>query len=116
MEATTVMATATNELIYQVSAMVISTVVTVLGVYLKRLIKTNSYVKECDLYNKKVENVLNNAINYAEASAKKYASDKISKKDYALKYIEEVSPDIIHKEGVKLELMLDRKVEQVLKK
>jgi len=113
---TEVMTTASSELVYQLAAIVVSTISAVVGSYLKSYLKTNKFVKEYDLYNSKVERVLDNAIMYAEAKAKKYAGEKVSKMDLAIKYIDIVSPDIIHKEGAKLELMIDRKVQQVINK
>ena len=79
--------------------------------YLAELSKTTGY----NFYNERVERILDNAVHFAEEKAKHYADEKISKKDMAIKYIEYISPDIIAKEGDKLEMMIDRKVAQTIR-
>lgn len=108
--------TATAQLVYQLSAVVISTVTTVVGFYVKNWLKTNKYVKEYNLYNEATERTLGNAIAYAESAIKKETKQSISKRHLALKYLDEVSPELVAKEGTKLEKMLDRKVQQIAEK
>lgn len=107
---------ATGQLAFEVASIVISLVVTVLGYYVRRFLTTNEYAKKYNLYNEKTERVLANAIAYAEAKAKDVTSEQINKRKLAVSYIEQISPDIIKKEGDKLELMIDRKIEQLLQK
>lgn len=114
--ASAVMNTATNQLIFELSSLIISLVIGVIGIYVRNFLKTNEYAKKYNLYNEKTERVLSNAVMYAEAKAKTIVGSELSKRNLAFSYIEKISPDIIAKEGNKLELMLDRKVEQMFQK
>lgn len=105
---------ATGQLVFEVASIVISLVIAIVGYYVKRFLTTNEYAKKYNLYNEKTERVLANAIAYAEAKAKDITAEQINKKKLAASYIEQISPDIIKKEGDKLELMIDRKIEQLL--
>lgn len=105
---------ATGQLVFEVASIVISLVIAIVGYYVKRFLTTNEYAKKYNLYNEKTERVLANAIAYAEAKAKDITAEQINKKKLAVSYIERISPDIIKKEGDKLELMIDRKIEQLL--
>ena len=108
-----IMASATNQLVFEVSSILITTILGVVGFYVRKFLTTNEYVKKYNLYNEKTERVLANAIAYAEAKAKVVTAEQINKKNLAVSYIEKISPDIIAKEGDKLELTIDRKVEQM---
>lgn len=105
----------TQELIYQFMAILISGLITVVSVYLKKFLKTNEYISEYNLYNEKTERVLENAVLYAEEKAKGYAKGEISKRNFAMAYIDNIAPDVIAREGIKLEMMIDRKVGQLTK-
>ncbi len=107
-----VLDTATAEIVYQLAAIFISAITGIVGMYVKSWLKTNKYAKEYNLYNEKVERTLDNAVMYAEATAKKYAGEQISKRELSLKYLDMVDPEMVAKQGTKLELMLDRKVAQ----
>jgi hypothetical protein len=109
---TEVLNTATAQIVYQLAALIISTVTTIVGFYVKSWLKANKYVKEYNLYNEKVERTLDNAVMYAEVAIKKYSKDQISKRYLALKYLDNIDPEMVAKKGAKLELMLDRKVAQ----
>jgi len=111
-----VLQTATAEIVYQFTAIILSAVSTIVGVYVKQWVKTNQYVVEYKLYNDKVENLLDNAISFAEAKARHGIHDGIARKKFAMEYLDTISPDVVHKEGTKLSLMIDRKVEQKLRK
>lgn len=111
-----VMVNATSQLVFEVASLVITVIVGIVGIYLKKFLTTNEYVKKYNLLNEKNERILENAIAYAEAKAKSLAKGQISKRKLALEYIDKISPELIQSEGNKLELMLDRKVEQVLNK
>lgn len=113
MEPTVVMDTTTNQLIFEVASLVIVAILGIVSFYIKRFLTTNEFVKKYNLYNEKTERVLANAIAYAEAKAKTVTANELNKRDYAISYIEKISPDIIAKEGDKLELMLERKIEQL---
>ena len=116
METQQVLSTTTGELVYQLASIIISAVVAVIGAYVKNWLKTSKLNQEYNFYNDRLERILNNAVQYAELKGKELAKKGIEKRKLALKYIEMVSPDVIHKEGEKLETMLDRKVAQVFKK
>jgi len=109
------MDTSTQELVYQAASIGITTIFSIVGIYAKRWLSTNATLAEYGLYNDKVERVLENAVSYAEEKSKALVGEEIKKKDLALKYVEMVSPDVIEKEGDKLEAMIDRKVHQVLR-
>lgn len=115
------METATQELIYQIITIIISLGLTALGVYAKKLITTKIDVTKYGFENDRIERILDNAINYAEAKAKQVAKDKSitlaghEKLHAARKYIDRVDPTIIEKYGTQLNDMISRKVVQVLK-
>lgn len=108
-----VMTTTTNQLVFELSSIIITGIFGVLGYYVKKFLSTNEFVKSYNLYNEKTERVLENALAYAEAKSLGITAEQISKKQMAVSYIEKISPDIIKKEGDKLELMLDRKLQQM---
>ena len=114
------METATQELIFQLMALVISLGLTALGVYLKKLITTKIDIAKYGFDNDRVERILDNAVNYAESYALSYAKRESTtlasneKLDIAKKYIDKIDSAIIVKYGNKLDVMLKRKVIQVL--
>jgi len=108
--------TATAELVYQVASSLISVIVPAIGYYLIKMFKQSAFASKYNLDNERVERTLENAVMYAEAAAKRYASNNISKRQLANRYIDIIDKDIMTKYGDKLELMLDRKVKQVIKK
>ena len=83
-----VLTTASAEIIYQITAIVISIVTTIVGTYLKNWLKASSFNKEYNLYNERVERILDNAVHYAEIQMKNAASRNISKKQYAFKWLQ----------------------------
>lgn len=111
-----VMGTASQEIVYQAASVVISAVFIAIATFIKKFLSKSEFAQEYKLYNEKTENVLENAVIYAETVSKNFVRGEISKRDLAVKYIDNISPDIIAKEGQKLELMLDRKVGQLIDK
>jgi len=115
------METATQELIFQTITIVISLGLTVLGVYVKKLITTKIDVTKYGFENDRIERILDNAINYAEGKAREHAktgSIKLAgnEKLYAArKYIDKIDPTIVAKYGNQLDDMISRKVIQVIK-
>ena len=71
-------------------------------------------MKETD-DNEKTERILANAVAFAEAKAKEFAESTITKKGWAVKYFESVSPDLIKKYGTALNDMIVRKAQQLEK-
>lgn len=110
-----VMTTTTNQLVFELSSLIITAVFGVLGYYGKKFLATNAFVKKYNLDNEITERVLANAFAYAEAKAKTMTEAEINKRQFAVSYIEKISPETIIKHGDKLELMLDRKFEQMNK-
>lgn len=116
------METGTQELIYQMITIILSIGLTALGVYAKKLIITRIDIAKYGFENDRVERIIDNAINYAEGQARIYAkreSVELSsngKFEAAKKYIDKVDPTIIAKYGKQLDVMIDRKVAQVLGK
>ena len=102
-------------MLYETIVVVITGIFAILGMYLRNFLQTNSKAVEYNLYNERTERILANALAYAENAAKGLAKSKLDKKDVAKEYIKEVAPDIIDKEGDKLDIMLDRKEVQINK-
>ena len=115
------METATQELIFQIITIVISLGLTALGVYVKKLITTKIDVTKYGFENDRVERLLDNAINYAEARAIKHAKTQSlklagnQKLGLAREYLNKIDPTIIAKYGNKIDDMITRKVIQVIK-
>ena len=102
-------------MLYETVVVVITGIFAILGMYLRNFLQTNSKAVEYNLYNERTERILANALAYAETAAKGLAKSKLDKKDVAKEYIKKVAPDIIDKEGDKLNIMLDRKEVQINK-
>ena len=105
---------ATTELVIQGALMVISLVTTIIGAYAKKWLETSAFSKKYNLDNEITERLLNNAVNYAEAIAKQKAIKGIEKKKLAQEYLDKISPDTVAKYGSQLDMMLERKVVQVI--
>jgi len=114
------METTTQELIYQAMTIVISGVLGLIGVYVKNFLTTKIDIAKYGFENDKVERIITNAVNYAEIKGKSFAKDvakdsaNSKKLDLARHYINQVDKDIITKYGNELDLMIERKVAQVL--
>ena len=102
-------------ILYETVVVVITGIFAILGMYLRNFLQTNSKAVEYNLYNERTERILANALAYAETAAKGLAKSKLDKKEAAKEYIKKVAPDIIDKEGDKLNIMLDRKEVQINK-
>ena len=111
--ATQVMTTTTNQLVFEMSSLIITAIFGTVGYYVKKFLATNEFVKKYNLDNEKTERLLANALAYAEAKAKEKTESEINKRQFAVSYLEKISPETIAKHGDKLELMLDRKFEQL---
>lgn len=104
------MDTTTQEIIYQIMALIISGVFVLIGAYIKSL----KYVKD----NERIERIIDNAVSYAEQFGKGYAVDASKelasheKLAVAKEYINKIDKKIITKYANELELMIDRKVAQ----
>lgn len=108
-----VMTTTTNQLVFEISSLIITAIFGVVGFYVRKFLATNAFVKKYNLDNEKTERILANALAYAEAKAKVLTEAEVNKRHLAVSYIEKISPETIIKQGDKLELMLDRKMEQL---
>ena len=104
-----------SSVLYETVAVVITGIFAILGMYVRKFLQTNSKAVEYNLYNERTERILANALAYAETAAKGLAKSKLDKKKVAKEYIKKVAPDIIDKEGDKLNIMLDRKEVQINK-
>lgn len=108
----------TQELIYQLLALIASGILAILGAYLKKLIQTKIDIEKYGFENDRVERIIDNAINFAEQKAKEYAktqSGQIAsnqKLTTAKRYIDKVDKNIIEKFGTQLDDMITRKVAQ----
>lgn len=115
------METATQELIYQTITIIVGIGLTAIGVYLKKLITTKIDVTKYGFENDRIERILDNAVNYAEAKARQKFKDQAiklagnSKLGLARKYLDKVDPMIISEYGNKIDDMISRKVVQVIK-
>ena len=97
---------------------IIGLVITAVGGLLGKYLLNLNYVKN----NEKIERTLENAINWAEATAKKYlvahskkmvGSEKLAT---AKKYLDKIDPALVSKYGDKLDLMIERKINQLFVK
>ena len=115
------METTTQELIYQLLALIVSGILTIIGASLKKFITTKINIAKYGFENEKVERIIDNAVNFAELKGKDFAKDKAReitskyKHSTALKYINEVDKSIIEKYGKNIDDMITRKVQQVIK-
>ena len=101
--------------LYETVVVVITGIFAMLGMYVRKFLQTNSKAVEYNLYNERTERILANALAYAENAAKGLAKSKLDKKEAAKEYIKKVAPDIIDKEGDKINIMQDRKEVQINK-
>lgn len=108
----------TQELIYQLLALIASGILAILGAYLKKLIQTKIDIEKYGFENDRVERIIDNAINFAEQKAKEFAktqSEQIASSEKlatAKLYIDRVDKNIIEKFGTQLDDMITRKVAQ----
>jgi hypothetical protein len=108
----------TQELIYQLMALIAIGILAILGAYLKKLIQTKINIQKYGFENDRVERIIDNAINFAEQKAKEYSkiqSEKIASNEKlttAKLYIDKVDKNIIEKFGTQLDDMITRKVAQ----
>ena len=108
----------TQEIIYQLMALLVSGVLAIIGAYAKKLITTKIDIAKYGFENERVERIINNSVNFAEQKAKEYAKSKavkiasIDKLKGARKYINGVDKSIIEKYGTQLDDMIARKVAQ----
>jgi len=112
------METTTQEIIYQLLALLVSGILAVLGAYVKKLITTKIDIAKYGFENERVERIIDNAISYAEQKGKAIAkknSVKLAgnkKLEFAKIYINKVDKKIVKKYGLQLEDMIERKVAQ----
>lgn len=105
--------TQASSMITEIVTIIITAIFAAISLYLKNFLQTNKKAIEYNLNNEKTERILANAIAYAQAKAIDAANNKITKMSHAKEYIESVAPDLIEKEGVKLDKMLERKEMQI---
>lgn len=103
----------TQQAVYELASLVITAVITVIGIYLRNFINTNKTISKYNFDNERTERLLANAILYAENKAKEVVKNGINKRELSLKYLDGISPDVIKANGDKIELMLDRKLEEL---
>lgn len=103
----------TQQAIYELASLVITAVVTILGIYIRNFIATNKTIAKYNFDNERTERLLTNAILYAENKAKQVVKDGINKRELSIKYLDDISPDVIKANGDKIQLMLDRKLEEL---
>ncbi len=108
----------TQELIYQLLALIASGILAILGAYLKKLIQTKIDIEKYGFENDRVERIIDNAINFTEQKAKEFSKTKSEqlasheKLNTAKLYIDKVDKNIIEKFGTQLDDMITRKVAQ----
>lgn len=112
MNETELMSNGTTQLVFSLAIVVITTLGSVVLWYLKKVLSTNKYAIEYNLNNERTERILENAIAYAVSKGSDMVKDKLATTELANKYIDKIAPDIIAKEGDKLELMIQRKIQQ----
>ena len=107
------METGTQQAVYELASLVITAVVAILGIYIRNFIATNKTIAKYNFDNERTERLLANAILFAENKAKEKVAEKISKRDMSISYLDKISPDVIAANGDKIQLMLDRKLEEL---
>ncbi len=114
------METTTQEIIYQVIAITISGILGLIGVYVKNFLTTKIDIAKYGFENDRVERIITNAVDYAEQKSREYAKGiarntaSSEKLDLARQYINQIDKNIVTKYGNDLDLMIERKVIQVL--
>ena len=108
-----IMETGTQQAVYELASLVIATVVTILGIYIRNFIATNKTIAKYNFDNERTERLLTNAILFAENKAKEKVAEEINKRDMSISYLDKISPDVISANGDKIQLMLDRKLEEL---
>lgn len=107
------METGTQQAVYELVSLVITAIVAILGIYIRNFIATNKTIAKYNFDNERTERLLANAILFAENKAKEKVAEKISKRDMSISYLDKISPDVIAANGDKIQLMLDRKLEEL---
>ena len=107
------METGTQQAVYELVSLVITAIVAILGIYIRNFIATNKTIAKYNFDNERTERLLANAILFAENKAKEKVAEKISKRDMSISYLDKISPDVIEANGDKIQLMLDRKLEEL---
>ena len=92
----------TQQAVYEVASLVITAVVTILGIYIRNFINTNKTIAKYNFDNERTERLLTNAILFAENKAKQMAKDGINKRELSVKYLDDISPDVVKQNGDKL--------------
>ena len=113
------METTYQEIIYQVLALVTAGVVGLVGTYLNKYVKAKAEKVGYEFKNSRVERILANAIHYGEEWGAEYAKKRAGKvkgsEKYAvaIEYINSVDSSIITEYGGTLQLMVNRKLNQI---
>lgn len=107
------METGTQQAVYELVSLVITAIVAILSIYIRNFIATNKTIAKYNFDNERTERLLANAILFAENKAKEKVAEKISKRDMSISYLDKISPDVIAANGDKIQLMLDRKLEEL---
>ncbi len=105
----------TTQAAYEIAGIIITLVISMVGMYIRNFLQTNKKAIEYNLNNERTERILANALAWAEAKSLEYVDSKLNKTQLAKKYVEDIAPDIVKKEGAKLDLMLERKDRQLTK-
>ena len=107
------METGTQQAVYELVSLVITAIVAILGIYIRNFIATNKTIAKYNFDNERTERLLANAILFAENKAKEKVAKEINKRDMSISYLDKISPDVIAANGDKIQLMLDRKLEEL---
>ena len=107
------METGTQQAVYELVSLVITAIVAILGIYIRNFIATNKTIAKYNFDNERTERLLANAILFAENKAKEKIAEEINKRDMSISYLDKISPDVIAANGDKIQLMLDRKLEEL---
>ena len=105
----------TTQAAYEIAGIIITLVISMVGIYIRNFLQTNKKAIEYNLNNERTERILANALAWAEAKSLEYVDSKLNKTQLAKKYVGYIAPDIVKKEGAKLDLMLERKDQQLTK-
>lgn len=108
----------TQEMIYQVMAIGISSLFALIGAALHRLILNKIHIEKYGFENERVERIIGNAIDFAEQRAKELAKNGAvklagrNKLELARSYINKIDQSLIMRYAEQLDDMIARKIQQ----
>lgn len=104
-----IISTGGSEVLVQLFLIVITGLLSILGYYGIKWLKTSEYGKRHALETVKLEAFLEQAVVFASGVGEKVVRDYVTKKDLSIKYLNSVDPSIVKKYGDNINTMIKRK-------